>query len=184
MKSIRRSGPERGRRVAGELGCRGDELLFPCPSVPCLSGIPRTHAQRGQAALEMLLVLLILVPLLFGGIELARGVGIRHSLDSGVGVASRALSLDPAQWSWARQVIQDSVTYNVLGGGKATAPTVRAFNSAGTQLSSGQLASLGFGETFRLEAATTYTPWLPLVSGGGRQVTIIVSHWGIVERYP
>jgi len=131
----------------------------------------------------MLLVLLILIPLLFGGIELARGVGIRHSLDSGVGVASRALSLDPAQWSWARQVIQDSVTYNVLGGGTATAPTVRAFNSAGTQLSSGQLASLGFGETFRLEAATTYTPWLPLVSGGGRQVTIIVSHWGIVEIY-
>ena len=177
MKSIRRSGPERR--------CKG--VRYQVSSIKCRvtpdTGILDT-AQRGQAALEMLLVLLILVPLLFGGIELARGVGIRHSLDSGVGVASRALSLDPAQWSWANQVIQDSVTNNVLGGGTATAPTVRAFNSAGTQLSSGQLASLGFGETFRLEAATTYTPWLPLVSGGGRQVTITVSHWGIVEKYP
>jgi len=132
----------------------------------------------------MLLALLILVPLLFGGIELARGVGIRHALDSGVGVASRALSLDPAHWSWATQVIDDSVKNNVLGGGTASTPTVRAFSNAGTQLSSGQMASLGFGETFRLEATTTYTPWLPLVSGGGQQVSITVSHWGIVEKYP
>ena len=142
------------------------------------------QAQRGQASLEMLLVLLILVPLLFGGVELARGVGIRHSLDSGAGVASRALSLDPTQWSWATQVIQDSVANNVLGGGTASTPTVRAFNNAGTQLSSGQLASLGFGETFRLDATTTYTPWLPLIPGGGQQVSITVSHWGIVEKYP
>ncbi|MBC8504339.1 MAG: pilus assembly protein [Chloroflexi bacterium] len=159
---------------------------------PCLSGIPRSHAQRGQAlrlssgqaALEMLLVLLILVPLLFGGIELARGVGIRHSLDSGVGVAARAISLDPSQWSWATQVIEDSVTNNVLGGGTASTPTVRAFNDAGTQLNSGQLAALGFGETFRLQAETTYTPWLPLITGGGQGITIRVSHWGIVEKYP
>ncbi|MBC8507781.1 MAG: hypothetical protein H8D34_23180 [Chloroflexi bacterium] len=164
-------------------------MLFPCPRAPLL---PCIHAQRGQAlrlssgqaTLEMLLALLILVPLLFGGIELARGVGIRHSLDSGVGVASRALSLDPAQWSWATQVIEDSVKNNVLGGGTTSTPTVRAFNDAGTQLSSGQMASLGFGETFRLEATTTYTPWLPLVSGGGQQVSITVSHWGIVEKYP
>ena len=173
MKSTRRSGPEygsRGARVQG--GC------------PPASLLPRTHTQRGQVALEMLLALLILVPLLFGGIELARGVGIRHSLDSGVGVASRALSLDPAQWSWATQVIEDSVKNNVLGGGTASTPTVRAFNDAGTQLTAGQLATLGFGETIRLQAETDYTPWLPLVSSGGRQVTIRVSHWGIVEKYP
>ena len=144
----------------------------------------QTIRPTGQAALEMLLVLLILVPLLFGGIELARGVGIRHSLDSGVGVAARAISLDPSQWDWAVQIIEDSVTNNVLGGGTATAPSVQVFNNAGTALTSGQLAALGFGETFRLQAATTYTPWLPLVSGGGQEITIRVSHWGIVERYP
>jgi len=132
----------------------------------------------------MLLVLLILVPLLFGGIELARGVGIRHSLDSGVGVATRAISLDPSQWSWAVQIIEDSVTNNVLGSGMAATPTVQVFNGAGTQLNSSQLATLGFGETFRLQAETTYTPWLPLITGGGHEITIRVSHWGIVEKYP
>ena len=132
----------------------------------------------------MLLALLILVPLLFGGIELARGVGIRHSLDSGVGVAARAISLDPSQWNWAVQVIEDSVTNNVLGGGSATTPSVQVFNDAGTALTSGQLAALGFGETFRLQAQTTYTPWLPLITGGGQEIPITVSHWGIVERYP
>jgi len=52
------------------------------------------------------------------------------------------------------------------------------------ELTSGQLAALGFGETFRLQAETTYTPWLPLITGGGQEITITVSHWGIVERYP
>ncbi|MBC8507900.1 MAG: pilus assembly protein [Chloroflexi bacterium] len=153
------------------------------PSTPAPKP-PGSPAQTGQAALEMLLVLLILVPLLFGGIELARGVGIRHSLDSGVGVAARAISLDPSQWSWATQVIEDSVTNNVLGGGTASPPTVQVFNDAGTELTSGQLAALGFGETFRLQAETTYTPWLPLVTGGGQAIAIRVSHWGIVEQYP
>ena len=173
----------------------GAEVLHPCSHAPgrrsaCPQGclrhgvLPCTPSQKGQAALEMLLTLLILVPLLFGGIELARGVGIRHSLDSGVGVASRALSLDPAQWSWATQVIEDSVSDNVLGGGTASTPTVRAFNGAGTQLNSGQLAALGFGETFRLQAETTYTPWLPLITDGGQEITIRISHWGIVEKYP
>ena len=179
----------RGGPTAGSGGARVQESNTPAPNppnplAPCLSGIPRTHAQRGQAALEMLLVLLILVPLLFGGIELARGVGIRHSLDSGVGVAARAISLDPSQWNWAVQVIEDSVTNNVLGGGSATTPSVQVFNDAGTALTSGQLAALGFGETFRLQAETTYTPWLPLITGGGQEITIRVSHWGIVEKYP
>jgi len=66
----------------------------------------------------------------------------------------------------------------------ATTPSVQVFNNAGTALTSGQLAALGFGETFRLQAETTYTPWLPLITGGGQEITITVSHWGIVERYP
>ena len=37
-------------------------------------------------------------------------------------------------------------------------------------------------EAFRLEASCTYTPEIVLV--GGQMVTIRVSHWGIVERYP
>jgi len=138
--------------------------------------------QPGQASLEFLLVLLILVPLLFGGIELARGVGIRHALDSGVGVAARALSLDPAQWNWSVSVINQAVANNPFGGGSASAVTVRVYNASGSEIGSSGLAALPFGVAFRLEASCTYTPEIPLV--GGTTVTIRVSHWGIVEQYP
>ena len=140
-----------------------------------------TH-QRGQAALEFLLILFILVPLLFGGIELARGIGIRHALDSGVGVAARALSLDPSQWSWATSVINQAVADNPLGGGAVNAVTVKAFNAGGSRIYASGLAALPFGAAFRVEASCTYTPEIPLV--GGTAVTIRVSHWGIIERYP
>jgi len=129
-----------------------------------------------------LLMLFILVPLLFGGIELARGVGIRHSLDSGVGVAARALSLDPSQWSWSVSVINQAITDNPLGGGSVSAVTVKVYNAGGSEISSSTLASLPFGAAFRLQASVTYTPEITLV--GGTTVTIRVSHWGIVERFP
>jgi len=128
------------------------------------------------------LVLLILVPLLLGGIELARGVGLRQALDSGTGVATRALSLDPGQWNWATTIINQAVSGNVLGGGSVSGVNVAVYNASGTQISNDDLAALPFGATFRLLASCTYTPWIPLV--GGSTVSIRVSHWGIVERYP
>jgi len=130
---------------------------------------------------EFLLILLILVPLLFGGFELARGVGLRHSLDSGVGVATRALSLDTTQWSWARSVINQAVSDNLLGGGAVSAVTVRVFTAGGVEIGASGLASLPFGASFRLEASCSYTPKIPLV--GGTTVTIRVAHWGVVERF-
>jgi Flp pilus assembly protein TadG len=138
--------------------------------------------QKGQASVELVLVLLILVPLLLGGIELARGVGIRHSLDSGVEVATRALSLDPTQWTWATNTISQAVQQNILGGGSVGAVSVKVYTSGGAQISSAPLATLPFGSSFRLEASCTYTPEIALV--GGQAVTIRVSHWGIVERFP
>lgn len=142
----------------------------------------RRKTESGQASLEILLSLLILVPLFFGAVELARGVGIWLSLNSDVAVAARALALDPTQWDWSVQIIQDGLQNNVLGGGAVDTPTVQVFNSAGSELTSSQLASLGFGEPFRLQASTTFRPLIPLV--GGQNVVIRVSHWDIVERYP
>jgi Flp pilus assembly protein TadG len=141
-----------------------------------------TRREKGQSTLELLLVLLILVPLLFGGIELARGVSLRHSLSSGVLVAVRSLSLEPTSWSWSNTVIHQSVSENVLGGGNASTPTIQAFSSNGTAISPTTLAGLPFGTPFRLEASLNYTPDIPLL--GGIPITIRVSHWGIVERYP
>ena len=165
-----------GQRCQGE-GVPGSKtLLTPAPRLPC------PHAPKGQAVLELLLVLFILVPLLMGGIELARGVSLRHSLSSGVQVAVRSLSLEPASWSWASSAINQSVAENVLGGGNASAPTIRAYDNNGTAISSATLAGLPFGTPFRLDAAVNYTPDIPLL--GGTTITIRVSHWGIVERYP
>ena len=140
------------------------------------------HRQKGQASVELLLVLLILVPLLLGGIELARGVGIRSSLDSGTAIAVRALSLDPSQWSWSTSVISQAVSSNILGGGSVSAVSVNVYNAGGSLITSGALANLPFGSSFRLVASCTYTPKIALI--GGSTVTIRVSHWGIVERYP
>ena len=139
------------------------------------------NKQRGQASVELVLVLLILVPLLLGGIELARGVGIRHSLDSGVSVATRAVSLDPAQWVWSTSAINQAVQNNILGGGSVGAVSVRVYSISGSQINPNALATLPFGTAFRLEASCTYTPEIALI--GGQTVTIRVSHWGIVERY-
>ena len=138
--------------------------------------------QLGQGTLEFMLVLLVLIPLLLGGIELARGVSLRHSLASGVHIATRTLSLDPDEWPWAYAIITQSVTDNVLGGGSASPPAINIYNDGGGQITPAALSGLPFGTPFRLEAEVTYTPDIPLVGGSG--VTIRTSHWGIMERYP
>ena len=138
--------------------------------------------ERGQSVLELMLALLVLIPLLIGGIELSRGVGIRQALDSGTHIASRALSLEPGEWTWATATIQSSLDTNILGGGPVSSPTVRVYNASGAQITPATLNGLPFGSQFRLEAEVTYTPDIPLV--GGQTITIRVSHWSIVERYP
>jgi len=139
--------------------------------------------ERGQGILEFLLVLPVVVGLLFGGVELARGVGLRHALDGGTAVAVRALSLDPTQWAWAVQAVEQSLNDNPLGNsGNVGSLMVRAYDSSGNVLSPATLAALPFGTRFRLEASVDYTPDFLLFSG--HTVTIRVEHQGIVERYP
>ncbi len=144
--------------------------------------VKRLWNESGQVVLEMLLVLLVLLPLLFGGIELGRGIALRHALDSGVGVAVRALSLDPTQWDWALAVVRQAVRDNVLGKSGVGETALRACDASGAPLSPEALAELPFGSAFRLEAEAPFAPDLPLV--GGRAIQVRVSHWGVVERYP
>ena len=94
----------------------------------------------------------------------------------------RALSLDPSQWSWSTSVISQAVSSNILGGGSVSAVSVNVYNAGGSLITSGALANLPFGSSFRPVASCTYTPKIALI--GGQTVTIRVSHWGIVERYP
>ena len=143
---------------------------------------PKKMRESGQTVLEMLLVLLILIPLFFGGIELARGVAVRHALDGGTGLAVRALSLDPTAWEWARGIVWQEVNGNVLGERGIGSPDLQVYDSSGALLSPGALAVLPFGTPFRLEGQLSYSPQLLLIPS--QTIRVQVSHWGIVERYP
>ena len=137
-------------------------------------------SNKGQASVEALLVLMILGLLIFGGIELSRGVSVRQALDSGSGAAVRALSLDPSQWSFASGLVQQSVNQNVMGAGPAV--SVQIYDTANTPRSSAWLSGSPFGTVFILEASAPFQTDIPFLSD--QVITIRVRHWGIVERYP
>ncbi len=142
--------------------------------------LARNHTERGQASVEALLVLMILGMLIFGGIELSQGVAIRQALDSGTGAAARALSLDPAQWTFVSGVIQQSVDQNVMGSNPAV--TVQVMDSTGNLRSAAWLSGSPFGTAFILEASAPFQASIPFLPASA--TTIRVRHWGIVERYP
>ena len=123
---------------------------------------------------------MVLALVIFGGIELSRGVAMRQALDSSAGAAVRALSLDPTQWSHAKNLIQEGTNQNVMGTVEAT--TIQVFDAAGTPRSSAWLSGSPFGTTFILEASAPFQADIPFLSEP--IMTIRVQHWGIVERYP
>ena len=136
--------------------------------------------RAGQVAVEALLVVILFGLLIFGGIELSRGVAIRQALDSGTGAATRALSLDPAQWGFATNLVQQSVNQNVMG----TQPpvTMQVYDTGNTLRSSAWLSGSPFGTGFVIEAVVPFQADIPFLPDSA--VTIRVRHWGIVERYP
>jgi Flp pilus assembly protein TadG len=138
------------------------------------------RSNTGQASVEALLMLMILGLMIFGGIELSRGVAIRQALDSGTGAAVRAVSLDPTQWSFATNIIQQSVNQNIMG----TEPTVSVqfYDSTGSPRSQAWLSGSPFGTAFILESSAPFQANIPFLRDSA--VTIRVRHWGIVERYP
>jgi Flp pilus assembly protein TadG len=123
---------------------------------------------------------MVLALVIFGGIELSRGVAMRQALDSSAGAAVRALSLDPSQWSYAKNLNQEGTNQNVMGTIETT--TIQVFDAAGTPRSSAWLSGSPFGTTFILEASAPFQADIPFLSEP--IMTIRVQHWGIVERYP
>jgi hypothetical protein len=133
-----------------------------------------SRIQRGQATLELLIALLILIPLIFGAFELSRGIAVRAALDSGVGVGVRALSLDPsaAQLNWVRTIVDNAVQENVFGSGGLGAVSVYTVPA--------DISGLAFGATFCLIGAVEFTPDMPLLSN--TTITIRVRHYGVIEK--
>lgn len=138
------------------------------------------HHEKGQAAVELLLVLMILVLVIFGGIELSRGVAIRQALDSGTGAAVRALSLNPSESSFAESLVQTSLNQNILGTGPRS--SLQVYDAVGNLRSSAWLSGSTFGTAFILEGSAPFQTDIPFLPE--TILTIRVRHWGIVERYP
>lgn len=139
--------------------------------------------QRGQATLEMLLVLIILIPLIFGSIELSRGIAVRAALDSGIGTAVRALAVDPSAWGWAAGNVVETVNQNVFGvAGLGTVNIIATEGSSPANLTPEEFAALTYGALFCLEGSVGYLPMIPLLYLGTDPITIKVKHCGVIER--
>ncbi len=139
----------------------------------------RNHFQRGQATLEILIVLLILIPLIFGGIELSRGVAVRSALDSGVSVMVQAVSIDPNQWGWSAVVVQETVDQNVFGSAGLD-PTVHLAAVDINSIPIDDLTTQPFGTAFCIVGSIGYSPLIPLVPTS--PITIKVTHCGIIQK--
>lgn len=74
------------------------------------------HNERGSGSIEALLAMLIFLPLIFGGLELARAASLKHSLGVGAWAAARHLSLDPWDEPGATILVRQVVANNALGG--------------------------------------------------------------------
>jgi hypothetical protein len=134
---------------------------------------------RGQATLEMLIVLLMLVPLIFGAIELARAVAIHSALDSSTEIATRALSLDPTQLSWARTIVHDTVSKNIMGADPAVVSSIiiQPVDTAENPIS---LSSVSFGGSFCIRTTVNYTVTIPFLTA--RTIPMKVVHCAVMER--
>ena len=123
---------------------------------------------------------MLMALLIFGGIWLSQGVALRQALDSGTAAAARALSLDPGQWAFAENVVQQSVDQNVLS--EEASVTLGVYDASGAARSAAWLSGSPFGTAFILEASAPFDADIPFLAT--TPVTIRVRHWGIVERYP
>jgi hypothetical protein len=149
-------------------------------SVPNSTRISPCFFEEGQAAVEFLLVLLLLILVIFGGFEISRGVAIRQALDSGCAASVRVLSLNPSDSTFAEEIVQSSVEQNIMGS-KPTS-TIQIYDAAGNLRNAAWLSGSTFGTSFILEGSAPYQADIPFLPK--TLLTIRVRHWGTVERYP
>lgn len=133
---------------------------------------------QGQAGIEVLIALLVLVPLLLGGFSLARGYSARHALENSTAVAARQIALNPAAWTPALAGVQTTVDNSLLGGtgGSVTCNVRDAWGGAVDP------ATLAFGSRFSVTCMVPYQAAIPFVSTDPRTLTAV--HSEVIERYP
>lgn len=139
--------------------------------------------ERGQGTVEVLLVLLILLPVLFGAFSLAQGITIKHALDVATEKAARVLSINPADYEYAVSLIRTEVNQGLLGTGHGEQVVVRLYDAVtGVEISPADLDAAGFGYRFAVEAEVSWQPAIPFLSSPARVLRAM--HFGIVERFP
>ncbi len=141
--------------------------------------------ERGQATVEMLLVVLILTLISLGAFEIARGYAIKQSMDVGVAKAVRGLSIDSSQWAWADSTIRNEVGGNVLGGGYGASLSLEIRDRWGNAITPAQLndpATMPYGSVFWIRASVPYLPHAPFLNLTTRQIEIW--HSGVIQRWP
>jgi len=128
------------------------------------------HDERGSGSIEMLLVMLILLPLVFGGLEFARAASLKHSLGVGAWAAARHLSLDPWDESGAEDLVRQAVA-NALGGDPDAVRVTFTFDSP----------TRSFGSRLTVHAEMDYQALVPFLNLAPRtlagECTLTVEAW-------
>ena len=139
----------------------------------------RRRRCRGQASLEMLLVLLVLGALVFGVIFLGQVVSWKLALEAGTSDAARLMSLNP-NLSQARQVIYQSMRGAIGAQGlNLWDVQVKLYDETGTQRWAGWLRNAPLGTRFSLEASVPFQATIPFY--GQVQMTIRSQAWDVRE---
>jgi Flp pilus assembly protein TadG len=127
------------------------------------------RSERGTVSVEMVFFLLIFVVVFFGAIEMAREVSVKHALDVGTYRAARYLSIVPSDQLAARNMIQNELNANLLGGAGSVVMTV-------------DMPSQSFQTVFSVTADVPYQPVIPLMIFAPKTLRVI--HSQSIEAYP
>ncbi len=134
--------------------------------------------EHGQAGVEMLVVMLLLVPLLLGGFSLAQGYSARHALENGTAVAARQIALQPDAWIAALSGVQGTVDGSLLGGpGGAVTCQVRDTWGAAVDPQ-----DLPFASRFSVTCNVPFQAEIPFLPTAARMLE--TTHYEVMERYP
>ncbi len=137
--------------------------------------------QRGQATVELLLVLFIVALLIFGAFSLGQGITLKHALDVAAEKAARLLSIDPSDYSSAEALIRSEVDANLLGGHYGQSVSIGLYDAdTEAAITAGDLDAAAFSYRFIVQVSVPFEASVPLLNLTGR--TISAAHYGIVDR--
>ena len=109
--------------------------------------------EHGQASVELVLVLTLLLIVVFGAFSLGQGVAVKHALDVATEKAARLLSIAPDDFAIADQIIRREVEASVLGGGYGSQVGISLADAdTGAPITDFDLAKAGFGYRFIVQA--------------------------------